>query len=80
MSNKNRLELRQSEKDLLQFSAGDLIPMLEAEKNLAHVKQTAYRYYSPKTKEYFDVQVTVTRNKSDFLEPFTTEEMEMFGG
>ena len=78
MKHKKRLELRQSEKDLLQFSAGDLIPMLEEKTKLYHVKQTAYQYYSEKTKEFFDVQVTVTRNEGDFLEAFITEEMSSY--
>jgi hypothetical protein len=79
MSNKKRLELRQTEKDLLNFSAGDLIPMLEEKTKLHHVKQTAFQHYCEKTKEFFHVQVTVTRNPSDFLEDFTTEEMSGYG-
>jgi hypothetical protein len=74
MSNKMRLELNQNEKDLLQFSAGDMIPMLEGNRKLHHVKQTAFQHYCNKTKEIFQVQVTVTRRKPDFLEFFTTEE------
>jgi hypothetical protein len=79
MSNKRRLELRKTEKDLLQFSAGDLIPRLEEKPNLHHVKQTAFQYYCEKTKEFFQVQVIVTRNESDFLEDFVTEEMSKYG-
>lgn len=79
MSNKKRLELRQTEKDLLQFSAGDLIPMLEEKTKLHHVKQTAFQHYCEKTKEFFQVQVIVTRNESDFLDDFVTEEMSEYG-
>jgi hypothetical protein len=75
MSNKKRLELSQTEKDLLQFSAGDLIPMLEEKTKLHHVKQTAFQHYCKNTNEFFHVQVIVTRNESDFLEDFVTEEM-----
>lgn len=75
MSNKKRLELRQTEKDLLQFSAGDLIPMLQEKTKLHHVKQTAFQHYCEMTKEFFQVQVIVTRNESDFLDDFVTEEM-----
>jgi hypothetical protein len=78
MSNKKRLELRQTEKDLLNISAGDLIPMLEKKTKLLHVKQTAFQHYCKKTKEFFHVQVTVTRNPSDFLGDFTTEEMSEY--
>lgn len=71
----NRQELNQSEKDLLNFSAGDLIPMLKDNSELSHVKQKAFEYYDADSKEYYQVQVLVTRNKSDFLEDFQTEEM-----
>lgn len=80
MANKKRIELNDSEKSLLQFCAGDLIPELKSKKDLIHVKQCAFDYYEAKSKETFQVQVTVTRNKSDFLEAFQTEEMSMYGG
>lgn len=70
-----RKELNDSEKSLLQFSAGDLIPMLQAKKKLLHVKQGAFDCYIPETGETYQVQVTVTRDQKDFLEPFQTEEM-----
>jgi hypothetical protein len=70
-----RQELNQNEKDLLNFSAGDLIPMLEENTELSHVKQKAFDYYDSKAKQIYQVQVTVTRNESDFLEDFQTEEM-----
>jgi hypothetical protein len=75
MSIKKRLELTKCEKDLLNFSAADLIPMLNEKTKLLHVKQTAFQYYSEKTKEIFQVQVTVTRDETAFLDDFTTEEM-----
>lgn len=71
---KERKKLRQTEKDLLEFSAGDLIPMLENDKKLLHVRQGAFEHYSAGG-ELFQVHVIVTRNESDFLEPFQTEEM-----
>lgn len=71
----NRIHLKTTEKNLLEFSAGDLIPILEEKKKLQHVKQMAFEYYSEKNKEIYQIQVTVTRHESDFLEPFQTEEM-----
>jgi hypothetical protein len=65
---------------LLEFSAGDLIPMLEKKKKLLHVRQKAFQYYSEKNKEFYEVHVTVTRNENDFLEDFTTEEMSGYVG
>jgi len=60
---------------LLNISSGDLIQMLEADVNFLHVKQTAFQHYCKKTNEFFHVQVTVTRNESDFLEGLEIEEM-----
>jgi hypothetical protein len=76
---KERKELTKSCTDLLEFSAGDLIPMLEKNKKLHHVRQKAFDYYSDKNKEFYQVHVTVTRHESDFLEDFTTEEMSGYG-
>lgn len=70
-----RKELNESEKSLLMFSAGDLIPMLQDNRDLLHVKQGAFDCYIPETGETYQVQVTVTRDQNDFLEPFETEEM-----
>jgi hypothetical protein len=75
-----RIELTKSCKDLLDFAAGDLIPMLEKNKKLQHVKQKAFEHYSEKNKEFYHVQVIVTRHEPDFLEDFTTEEMSSYNG
>jgi len=76
---KKRVELTQSCKDLLQYSAGDLIPMLAADKKLKHVRQSAFQYYNSETNEYYQVHVLVTRDQNDFLEAFQTEEMSAYG-
>lgn len=75
---KERKQLEPNEQKLLEFSAGDLIPMLEKNKELQHVRQQAFQYYSTNNKEIFEVHVTVTRHAPDFLEPFTTEEMRSY--
>ena len=59
---------------LLEFTAGDLIPILEFKPDLAYVQETAFVYYSQINNEELQVQVTVTRLKNDFLEPFTRVE------
>ena len=64
---KERVELTKSCKDLLEYSAGDLIPMLAANKKLLHVRQSAFVWYNPDTKEEYQVHITVTRNESDFF-------------
>ena len=80
MSNKKeRRELTKSCTDLLEFTAGDLIPMLENKPKLVHVKQEAFGYYSEKTKEHFQVQIVVTRAEHDFLDFLQVEEMSEYG-
>jgi hypothetical protein len=75
---KERIELSESCKNLLEFSAGDLIPMLENNKKLSHVKQCAFEHCSNKNKEIYQVHVTVTRSEHDFLDAFQTEEMSQY--
>lgn len=74
----NRVQLDKSAKDLLEYTAGDLIPKLGADKELHHVKQSAFDYYNEKTKEHYQVQVLVTRCESDFLEFLQVEEMTAY--
>ncbi len=76
---KERVQLDKNSKDLLEFSAGDLIPMLAKNKKLQHVRQSAFDYYNPETKEHYQVHVLVTRDESDFLEFLQTEEMSAYG-
>lgn len=66
--------------DLLTYSAGDLIPKLEADQELVHVKMQAFDYYNPKTGETYQVQVTVTRDENDFLGFMEVEEMSNYSG
>ena len=65
-------------KFLLLKSAEELIKELSANDKLSHVKQTAFEHYDKKRKETVHVQVTVTRDENDFLEPFQTEEMKRY--
>ena len=76
---KERVQLDKNSKDLLEFSAGDLIPVLAKNKKLHHVKMSAFDYYNPETKEQYQVQVLVTRNENDFLGFLQTEEMSEYG-
>ena len=68
---KKRVELHQNEIDLLKFSAGDLIPELSKSVESLEVKMAAYRYWNSETEEEFQVQVIVTRDKSEFIEDFS---------
>lgn len=77
--NKKRLkQLNESETSLLDVTTRDLIPALIAAPSLVHVKQAAFDYYNADTKEHFQVQVVVTRNKEDFLEFLQIEEMSNY--
>lgn len=74
MAEKKRLKLDEKMIKLLEFTAGDLIPILEFKPDLAYVQETAFVYYSQINNEELQVQVTVTRLKNDFLDPFTRVE------
>lgn len=74
MAETKRLKLDENMIKLLEFTAGDLIPILESKPDLAYVQETAFACYSQVGNEELQVQVTVTRLKSDFLEPFTRVE------
>lgn len=78
MSKQRLRKLNKSETTLLDVTTRDLIPALIANPDLIHVKQSAFDYYSPDTKEHFQVQVTVTRNEADFLEFLQIEEMSNY--
>ena len=72
---KERVQFTKSCTDLLEFTAGDLVPMLEKNPKLLHVRQCAFEHYNPNTKETYQVHVTVTRDSNDFLDFLQTEEM-----
>lgn len=74
MAEKKRLKLDENSIKLLEFTAGDLIPILESKPDLAYVQETAFAHYSELNNEELQVQITVTRVKSDFLDPFTRVE------
>lgn len=67
-------ELSKDEKSLLEISVKDLIKRLTENSRIAYVKQSAFDYWSKESIEQFQIQVTVTREESDFLDPFQTEE------
>jgi len=74
MANSKRIELGDTEINLLKVSAGDLIQALQAEENhVLNVKQTAFEYYDDKSGQVFQVQLTVTRSEHEFIPFFTTE-------
>lgn len=76
---KDRIKLDQNSKDLLEFSAGDLIPALAKNMKLQHVRMMAFGHYNEQTKEHFQVHVLVTRDESDFLDFLQVEEMSAYG-
>jgi hypothetical protein len=69
------IQLKQSEIELLKMSASALIAHLKEWKDLLHAKQTAYEFYCRETNETFHVQVSVTRDETEFLDAFQTEEL-----
>jgi len=75
---KERETLDNSATTLLIVTAGDLIPMLRNAPDLIHVRQSAFDYYDKENDEHWQVQITVTRKESDFLEFLQTEEMSEY--
>jgi hypothetical protein len=69
------MKLSPNEKALLEISAAELIEELTKETDYVHVKQCAFQHWSEETKEVFQIQVTITRDKGDFLDAFQTEYM-----
>lgn len=50
----------------------------QKETNVCHVKQLAYGHVDLETNETYQVQVIVTRDHDEFLEPFDIEEMRNY--
>lgn len=70
----NKIELDDESADFLELSAGSMIASLELLPDTNTLRQSAFRYFSDKTKEEFDIQVTVTRNKDRFLKKSNCQE------
>ena len=68
------MELGNSEKQLLEISAKDLLKQLNDIKKAHHVKQKAFQFLLDNDEEV-QVQVIVTRCEDDFLDDFQTEVM-----
>lgn len=68
--------LKATETALLDVTTRDLVPMLNKDQKLRHVRQMAFEFYDKELKQEYQVHVLVTRDRDDFLEPFQTEEME----
>jgi hypothetical protein len=64
------------EAKLIEISVKELCANLQDRPELDHMKQCAFEYWAKDTGEEFQVQITVTRRKSDFLDAFQTEEMQ----
>ena len=69
------MELTNNQKLILESIATKLIPSLKEDTEICHVREMAFGHYSKETDEHFQIQVTVTRDESDFLDPFEVEEM-----
>lgn len=67
--------LRNWNKSMLELAAIRLIPIIIKGKHLLHVKQTAFEYFDKNSSEILQIQITVTRDTSSFLEDLETEEL-----
>lgn len=66
------MELGDSEKKLLEFSAKDVLKQLNVRKSVHSVKMKAFQFLLDNDEEV-QVQVIVTRNEPYFLDDFETE-------
>ncbi len=70
-----RKQLNNTEIELLKMSAGDLIPMLEADVESNQLKQLSFQYFSKKCGEFFQIHLTVTRDNKEFKNTSEIERM-----
>lgn len=70
--------MEENEQALINASVRDLIPMLISNKELCHVRQSSFDHYVSETGEIFQVQVTVTRDESEFLDFLETEALSNY--
>jgi hypothetical protein len=68
------LTLKETEIKLLEHTAVALTKHVISNEGLAIARQTAYETYDPNSGEELQVQIIVTRSKSDFLHAFDIEE------
>lgn len=74
MSQLKRHPLKDHEISLLKKSASELIPEMKADASLKEVRQMAFQHWDTERNEEVQVHVVVTRDPSEFLEPFVTLE------
>lgn len=70
----NRLSLRKTEVDLLTYCAGDMIPEIKTDPGVKELRQLAFQHWDTEREEEVQVHVIVTRDETEFLEPFVTAE------
>lgn len=69
----SNVTLKPDQKELLKIVSRDTIEEIISIPNIRSVKQLAFELYSKETKEHLQVQIVVTRDETDFLEPFQSE-------
>lgn len=73
-----QIELSNSDIQELKLSVIVMLPMLIENPKLLHVKQAPFGIYNKERNEFFQVQVTLTRDDNSFLEAFETEELTQY--
>lgn len=71
------MELGPLELSLLEMTTKDLLKEIQENPTASHVKQKAFQHLTIKNEE-IQIQITVTRDESDFLEDFQTEVMNSY--
>lgn len=72
------LEITESLKDMLKFQVVEACKLLIKDKEVLHIRKKAFDQLLLDEKETVQVHILVTRDQSDFLDDFQTEEMNQF--
>lgn len=68
------MEIGKDELKLLELITIDLLDEIEKNEDALHVKQKSFQFLTSKNEE-IQIQITVTRDESEFLDDFQTEIM-----
>lgn len=65
-------KINETSQGLLILTAEELINLLKKDSDATSIKMLAFLAYLKDSEEEIQIQVTVTRSKHDFIEPFDT--------
>lgn len=72
------MDLNDNQKILIEMTVKDLIKDITEDPELLYVRKAAFGYFITENNEAVQVQVTVARDESEFLDFFQTEGVTAF--